>query len=95
MPPSRQAGFSLLEVCVVAVILLLATSMFCQTVLSMNSMRIVTHENRTAARAARTVIECMRADDFEDVFILYSADPRTIPRTIPMAIGRPRVTSST
>jgi len=77
--PSRRAGFSLLEVCVVAVIMLLATSMFCQTVLSTNSMRIVTHENRTAARAARTVLECMRADDFEDVFILYNADPKDDP----------------
>lgn len=71
----RRQGFSLLELAVVLVVLLVALLIFSSTVSGMARQRTVNRETTLALAAARNVLETLRAEDFTAVYALYNSDP--------------------
>ena len=60
-------------------VLVVAASIFCQTLLSTSRLRQVNRENALAADAARVVLERMRNEPFLEVFRDYNEDPNDDP----------------
>ncbi len=68
-----QSGLSLVEVSLVMVIMLVAISIFGNTVLSTARLRGLNRENALAAEAARTVVERMLNLPFEERYASYNS----------------------
>jgi prepilin-type N-terminal cleavage/methylation domain-containing protein len=79
-PRARScAGFSLVEVVVALSVLVVAASIFCQTLLSTSRVRQLNRESTLAADGARVVLEEMRNRPFLAVFRDYNEDPKDDP----------------
>lgn len=60
-------------------ILTVSMAMYAQTISSASRLDPVANETMLAAEGARLTIERIRAEDFEQVFALYNADPADDP----------------
>jgi type II secretory pathway pseudopilin PulG len=79
-PPARScAGLSLVEVVVALSVLIVAASIFCQTLLSTTRVRQCNRESTLAADAARVVLEEMRNEPFLEIFREYNEDTKDDP----------------
>lgn len=74
-----QRGLSLVEVVVSLSVLVVAASIFCQTLLSTSRMRVLNREGALAADAARVVLERMRNEPFLSIYRDYNEDPKDDP----------------
>lgn len=80
LPRARsRAGMSIVEVVVALSVLIVAASIFCQTLISTSRVRQLNRENMLAADAARVVIERMRNEPFLEVFRDWNEDPKDDP----------------
>ncbi|MBK7875515.1 MAG: type II secretion system protein [Planctomycetes bacterium] len=75
----RRAGLTLVEIVVVIAIMTISMAMYAQTLTASARLDPVANETMLAAEGARLVLERMKAEDFEDVFALYNADPTDDP----------------
>ncbi len=77
LPPQRargaRSGLSLVEVSLVMIVMLVAISIFGNTVISTARLRELNRENALAAEAARTAIERMLNLPFADRYASYNA----------------------
>ena len=80
-PPARTSrrGFTLIETCITLLVLLVAVSIYSKIVLSTKQLRQQYRQRATAARAARTVMEAMIGEEFDEIFVLFNADPQDDP----------------
>ena len=78
-PGARRAGFTFAELVVVMVVMLISVSIFTSTVVTTARQRAINRENAIAANAARSALELMRNEEFEQVFALFNADPADDP----------------
>ncbi len=76
---SACAGLSLVEIVVALSVLVVAASIFCQTLLSTARMRHLNRENALAADAARVTLERMRNEPFLEIYRDYNEDPKDDP----------------
>lgn len=74
-----RAGLSLVEIVVALSVLVVAASIFCQTLLSTTRLRHLNRENTLAADAARVVLERMRNEPFLEIYRDYNVDPKDDP----------------
>jgi type II secretory pathway pseudopilin PulG len=74
-----RAGLSLVEIVVALSVLVVAASIFCQTLLSTTRMRHLNRENSLAADAARVALERMRNEPFLEIFRDFNEDPKDDP----------------
>ena len=83
LPRSRRAharaGLSLVEIVVALSVLVVAASIFCQTLLSTARMRHLNRESGLAADAARVVLERMRNEPFLEIYRDFNEDPKDDP----------------
>jgi type II secretory pathway pseudopilin PulG len=87
-PPARaRAGLTIVEVVVALSVLVVAASIFCQTLLSAARMRQLNRDNALAADAARVVLEQMRNRNFLDIYKAYNEDPKDDPGGIGQGPG--------
>lgn len=77
--PSRRNGFTLIELVVSFSALLVLMLGFTRVLLSTSMASSTTHEAALAKEAARSVVEALRAVEFEDAFALYNDDPEDDP----------------
>lgn len=87
-PARGRAGFSLLEVSVVLVVMTVAVSMLASTMTASARVGPLMREEALAAEAARFEIESLRTVDFEDVYRTYNDDPSDDPEGAGTAPGR-------
>lgn len=76
---SSRSGLSLVEILVALSVLVVAASIFCQTLLSTTRMRHVNRENSLAADGARVILERMRNEFFLEIYRDYNEDPADDP----------------
>ncbi len=76
---SERAGFSIVEVMLVLTILTVGIGMFAGTLGSIMGLGPSMRETGRATEAARSVIESMRAQAFDQVWARYNADPADDP----------------
>jgi hypothetical protein len=69
------AGFAFAELVVVMAVMLVAISVFSSTVVSTARQRNINRENAIAADAARTAIELMRNEEFDEMYARFNRDP--------------------
>jgi len=74
-----SAGFSLVEVAILAVFLLVAVGGLSSAVLSSLQLSRTTEESALADEAARGLAADMQSHTFRDIFKLYNADPNDDP----------------
>jgi len=76
-PRTRRAlrGLTLVELSVVLVVLLVAVSIFSNTLAATARQRVMHRESSLAADAARTVLERMLDTPFQERYALYNEDP--------------------
>lgn len=74
-----RSGLSLVEIVVALSVLVVAASIFCQTLLSTARMRHLNRENGLAADAARVVLERMRNEPFLEIYRDFNEDPKDDP----------------
>lgn len=74
-----RAGVTIVEVIVALSVLVVAASIFCQTLLSTARVRQLNHDNALAADAARVVLERMRNQPFLQIYRAYNEDPKDDP----------------
>jgi type II secretory pathway pseudopilin PulG len=74
-----RAGISLVEIVVALSVLVVAASIFCQTLLSTTRMRHLNRENSLAADAARVLLERMRNEPFLETYRDFNEDPKDDP----------------
>lgn len=84
---TRRAGFSLVEVAVMLVILTIALGMFARTMASAKKLDPVATETAIAASAARSALEQMRNHAFQDIFVLFNSNPNDDPGGVGTAPG--------
>ena len=84
--PARR-GFTLIEVTVVITVLTVAMGMLSKTIYSMSKLGPVNGETARAIQEARSILEELRSQDFENVFSLYNADPADDPGGVGTAPG--------
>ncbi len=72
---SHQAGFSLVEVTVLALLLLVAVGGLSGAVLSSLRLARTTEESTVADEAARALAARLQIEDFGDIFRLYNTNP--------------------
>jgi type II secretory pathway pseudopilin PulG len=77
--PRARAGLTIVEVLVALSVLVVAASIFCQTLLSSARVRQLNRDNALAADAARVVLERMRNRQFHEVYRAYNEDPKDDP----------------
>lgn len=77
--PRSEGGFSIVEMVVVFAIVTVAISMFARTLASSKKLDPMATETSVAASAARTTIEKMRNNAFDQVFALYNDSPTDDP----------------
>ena len=85
--PPQQAGFTIIELVISLGVLLTAFLIFSTTVAGVAQQRTVNSENGIAANAARSMVEIMQNEEFEQIFALYNADPNDDPNGIGSAPG--------
>ena len=76
---NARSGLSLVEIVVALSVLVVAASIFCQTLLSTARMRHLNRENGLAADAARVVLERMRNEPFLQIYRNHNEDPKDDP----------------
>jgi len=74
-----RAGLTIVEVVVALSVLVVAASIFCQTLLSTARVRQLNRDNALAADAARVVLERMRNEPFLEIYKGYNEDPKDDP----------------
>lgn len=74
-----QAGFSMLEVMLVMVVMTLAVSMLSSTITSTAKMGTLQLENSVASEAARERLEYMRIQTFGELFARFNTEPADDP----------------
>jgi len=74
-----RAGFSIVEVMIVLTLLTVGIGMFAGTLGSVMGLGPSLRESARAVESARSVIEGMRAQPFEQVWALYNTDPADDP----------------
>jgi prepilin-type N-terminal cleavage/methylation domain-containing protein len=72
-------GLTLVELSVVLVVLLVAVSIFSNTLVATARQRVMHRESALAADAARTALERMLDTPFRDRYALYNTDPADDP----------------
>ena len=85
--PAPRAGFSIVEVMLVLTILTVGIGMFASTLGSVMGLGPSLRESGRATEAARSLIEAMRSQPFEQVWALYNADPTDDPGGVGTAPG--------
>jgi prepilin-type N-terminal cleavage/methylation domain-containing protein len=70
----RRAGFTLVELTVVMVVLTLAIAMFSSTLASTAARTPLAREQTAAAEAARRQLEILRSEPFGEVFARFNAE---------------------
>src|SRR5262247_363546 len=78
-PARARAGLTIVEVIVALSVLVVAASIFCQTLLSAARVRQLNRDNALAADAARVVLERMRNRPFHEIYKAYNEDPKDDP----------------
>lgn len=78
-PPVVAAGFSIVEVLLVLTILTVGIGMFAGTLGSIMGLGPSLRESARATEAARSVIESLRGQNFDELWRLYNADPADDP----------------
>ena len=78
-PATSRAGFSMLEVMLVMIVMTLAISMLAGTISSTAKMGPLQIENAIATEAARKNLEFMRIHELTEVFARFNADPADDP----------------
>lgn len=73
-PTPVRAGFSIVEVMLVLTVLTVGIGMFAGTLGSIMGLGPSLRESARAIEAARSVIEAMRAQPFDQVYALYNSD---------------------
>lgn len=86
-PVRSRAGLSLVEVVVALSVLVVAASIFCQTLLSTARLRHANREGVLAADGARVALERMRNVPFLEIFRAFNPDPKDDPGGIGTAPG--------
>jgi prepilin-type N-terminal cleavage/methylation domain-containing protein len=76
---ARNAGLTLIELMVVLAILTIALSMFSRTLVSSARLDPLNSETVIAGEAARSKLEEMRNNRFEDIYVLFNSDPADDP----------------
>lgn len=76
---AASAGFSIIEVMLVLTLLTVGIGMFAGTLGSVMGLGPSLRESARAVEAARSVVESMRAQPFEQLWALYNADPADDP----------------
>jgi len=71
---TSRAGVTLLELIVVMTLLLVSTSILSSMIVPVSRQREINSDNAIAADAARSVLETMRAQPFDEIFARYNAD---------------------
>lgn len=84
---SRESGFTLIELSLGMLVMLVALSVFSGTVLSTTRQRAISRETALAAQAVRSVFESMRNEDFSEVLRLYDSDAANDPAGVGSAPG--------
>ena len=74
-----RAGFSVVELLITLTILLVATRMTVQTLVSVNRLSPANRETSAALAAVKNVIEEMRNVEFSEIFARYNDDPSDDP----------------
>lgn len=77
--PVTTAGFSMVEVMVVFVVLTVAMAMFTSTMASTARQRMTKRESAIAAEAGRRMLEVLRAGVFAQTFARYNNSPEDDP----------------
>jgi prepilin-type N-terminal cleavage/methylation domain-containing protein len=70
-----KSGFTLIEVLIALPIIAVAASLLCGTIVAARNQTSLQRDRRLASLAARSVLERMRNEKFEDIFPLYNAEP--------------------
>jgi type II secretory pathway pseudopilin PulG len=70
---------TIIEVVVALSVLIVAASIFCQTLLSTSRVRQLNRDNALAADAARVVLERMRNEPYLEIYRDYNEDPNDDP----------------
>lgn len=78
-PAHSRAGLTIVEIIVALSVLVVAASIFCQTLLSTARVRQLNRDNALAADAARVVLERMRNEPFLNIYRDYNEDPKDDP----------------
>lgn len=66
-------GMTMVELMIVMAIMVVSVSIFSQIVTSTSRIRTTTHERAIASEAARAMVEVMRNEKFDEVFVLFNA----------------------
>jgi prepilin-type N-terminal cleavage/methylation domain-containing protein len=86
-PAQNRAGFTLVELAVGLVILLVSLLIFSSAISGITEQRAIDRENALAAEAARNMLERLRSEDFGEVYALFNADPTDDPGVAGSAPG--------
>lgn len=78
-PAQARAGLTIVEIIVALSVLVVAASIFCQTLLSTARVRQLNRDNALAADAARVVLERMRNEPYFEIYRAYNEDPKDDP----------------
>lgn len=76
---TRRSGFSMIELLIAMMVMLVAVSMYASTVTSNVRQRIVNHERLVATQAARNMLETLRNQEFTRTWALFNGDPADDP----------------
>ena len=85
---ARNAGFTLVELMIVLIVLTICMGMFSSTIVSTARQNRLKRETATAAEAARRMLEILRSEPFAQLFRRYNADPADDPDGAGTAPGR-------
>ena len=85
--PVGRAGFSIVEIMLVLTLLTVGIGMFAGTLGSVMGLGPSLRETARATEAARSVLESMRAQPFDEVWARYNADPADDPGAAGSAPG--------
>ena len=74
-----RGGYTLVELTVAVMVMTITLGGICSSLLSTVSLSRTNHQTSVALDAARSRIEAMRGEIFEEIFLLYNADPQDDP----------------
>ncbi|HKX45377.1 MAG TPA: prepilin-type N-terminal cleavage/methylation domain-containing protein [Planctomycetota bacterium] len=77
--PRSRRGFSLVELAIAMVILLVALLGFSKSIVSSSITSEVAHESALATEASRQVLETLRGLPFDEVYARFNTDPADDP----------------
>jgi prepilin-type N-terminal cleavage/methylation domain-containing protein len=78
-PHSPRAGFTLVEVLVVVAIVTVGLGLMTNTLVAVGELGPVSRETSIAMDSARSMVEELRAVDFDAIFATYNDDPEDDP----------------